>query len=48
MITISLQFILSIGDIQLAMGFAALVYAYVTSLTEAMSVYLWWLTLGLV
>lgn len=42
------QCILSVGDIQLAMGFAALVYAYVTSFTDGMSVYHWWVVVGLV
>lgn len=42
------QCILSLGDIQLAMGFAALAYAYVTTFTEAMSVYHWWVIVGLV
>ncbi|KAI1077185.1 hypothetical protein F5B20DRAFT_276130 [Whalleya microplaca] len=40
------QCILALGDIQLAMGFALLVYGYV-SLPEALSVYHWWLIVGL-
>ncbi|RYP44184.1 hypothetical protein DL768_009332 [Monosporascus sp. mg162] len=41
------HFILSMGDIQLAMGFAVLTYGYVTAFTEAMSVWHWWIIVGL-
>ncbi|KAH9997814.1 hypothetical protein F4779DRAFT_170139 [Xylariaceae sp. FL0662B] len=40
------KFIMAVGDVQLAMGFALLVYGYV-SLPEALSVYHWWLIVGL-
>ncbi|KAI1763546.1 hypothetical protein GGR53DRAFT_362144 [Hypoxylon sp. FL1150] len=42
------EYVLALGDVQLAMGFAVLVYGYITLLEQGLSVYYWWLIMGLV
>lgn len=42
------QYVAAVGDVQLAMGFAVLAYGYVSMFEQGLSVYHWWLIVGLV
>ncbi|OTA97110.1 hypothetical protein M434DRAFT_392277 [Hypoxylon sp. CO27-5] len=42
------QYVLALGDVQLAMGFAVLAYGYASLAEKGMSMYHWWLVVGLV
>ncbi|KAI1771188.1 hypothetical protein F4818DRAFT_430383 [Hypoxylon cercidicola] len=42
------EYILALGDVQLAIGFSVLAYGYVTLVGQGLSVYYWWLIMGLV
>ncbi|KAI0150068.1 hypothetical protein F4776DRAFT_190651 [Hypoxylon sp. NC0597] len=42
------QYALALGDVQLAMGFAVLAYGYASLAENGMSMYHWWLVVGLV
>ncbi|OTA68749.1 hypothetical protein K449DRAFT_151595 [Hypoxylon sp. EC38] len=40
------QYVLALGDVQLAMGFAVLAYGYASLAEKGMSMYHWWLVVG--
>ncbi|KAI0169370.1 hypothetical protein GGR52DRAFT_581509 [Hypoxylon sp. FL1284] len=42
------EYVLAVGDVQLGMGFSVLAYGYVTLMEQGLSVYHWWLIMGLV
>ncbi|KAI1375328.1 hypothetical protein F4677DRAFT_134744 [Hypoxylon crocopeplum] len=42
------QYITAVGDVQLATGFAVLTYGYVSLMDQGLSMYNWWLIVGLV
>ncbi|KAI0882328.1 uncharacterized protein GGS22DRAFT_170698 [Annulohypoxylon maeteangense] len=42
------RYVLALGDVQLAMGFAMLAYGYASLIEQGLSMYHWWLIVGLV
>ncbi|KAI1465511.1 uncharacterized protein F4812DRAFT_461825 [Daldinia caldariorum] len=42
------KYVKAVGDVQLAIGFAVLVYGYITLAEHGLSMYQWWLIVGLV
>ncbi|KAI1135973.1 hypothetical protein F5Y05DRAFT_405590 [Hypoxylon sp. FL0543] len=42
------RYVLALGDVQLAMGFAVLAYGYASLAEKGLSMYHWWLIVGLV
>ncbi|KAI0837689.1 hypothetical protein F5Y06DRAFT_71712 [Hypoxylon sp. FL0890] len=42
------RYVLALGDVQLAMGFAVLAYGYASLAEKGLSMYHWWLVVGLV
>ncbi|KAI2469816.1 hypothetical protein F4781DRAFT_421742 [Annulohypoxylon bovei var. microspora] len=42
------RYVMALGDVQLAMGFAVLAYGYASLIEQGLSMYHWWLIVGLV